>query len=77
MNFNGLVRHYFLRQGANLGDIQVNLLDKHHRDRSSPELASSVRAELAATGERYGASVKVVEIPPGPPVMSPIRNNFV
>jgi multidrug efflux pump subunit AcrB len=72
INFNGLVRQYYLRKGSTMGDIQVNLLDKHHRDRSSHEIASSVRDELAATGARYGASVKVVEIPPGPPVMSPI-----
>jgi len=72
INFNGLVRQYYLRKGSTMGDIQVNLLDKHHRDRSSHEIASSVRAELAAIGDRYGASVKVVEIPPGPPVMSPI-----
>ena len=72
INFNGLVRQYYLRKDSTMGDIQVNLLDKKHRDRSSHEIASSVRAELAATGARHGASVKVVEIPPGPPVMSPI-----
>jgi multidrug efflux pump subunit AcrB len=72
INFNGLVRQYYLRKGSTMGDIQVNLLDKHHRHRSSHEIASSVRSELAAVGDRYGASVKVVEIPPGPPVMSPI-----
>ncbi len=72
INFNGLVRQYYLRQDSTMGDIQVNLLDKKHRDRSSHEIASSVRAGLAAVGNRYGASVKVVEIPPGPPVMSPI-----
>jgi len=72
INFNGLVRQYYLRKGSAMGDIQVNLLDKHHRHRSSHEIASSVRSELAAIGDRYGASVKVVEIPPGPPVMSPI-----
>ena len=72
INFNGLVRQYYLREGSTMGDIQVNLLDKKLRHRSSHEIASSVRDELAATGARYGASVKVVEIPPGPPVMSPI-----
>ncbi len=72
INFNGLVRQYYLREGSTMGDIQVNLLDQKLRQRSSHEIASSVRAELAATGDRYGASVKVVEIPPGPPVMSPI-----
>jgi len=72
INFNGLVRQYYLRKGNTMGDIQVNLLDKKHRQRSSHEIASSVRDELAAVGNLYGASVKVVEIPPGPPVMAPI-----
>ena len=72
INFNGLVRQYYLRSGSTMGDIQVNLQDKKLRHRSSHEIASSVRAELAAKGNRHGASVKVVEIPPGPPVMSPI-----
>jgi multidrug efflux pump subunit AcrB len=72
INFNGLVRQYYLRNDSNAGDIQVNLLDKHHRDRSSHEIARSVRDELAAIGHAYGASVKVAEVPPGPPVMAPI-----
>lgn len=55
-----------------MGDIQINLQDKHQRDRSSHEIASEVRNALAATAARHGASVKVVEVPPGPPVMSPI-----
>ncbi|MGB7450692.1 MAG: efflux RND transporter permease subunit [Lysobacterales bacterium] len=72
INFNGLVRQYYLRKDSTMGDIQVNLLDKKHRHRSSHKIASSVRSELAATGARHGASVKIVEIPPGPPVMSPV-----
>ena len=72
INFNGLVRQYRLRRSAELGDIQVNLLPKSKRDRSSHEIASSVRAALAAIGERYQASVQVVEVPPGPPVQAPI-----
>ncbi len=72
INFNGLVRQYYLREAANMGDIQVNLQDKQQRDRSSHEIASVVRTALAATAVRHGASVKVVEVPPGPPVMSPI-----
>lgn len=72
INFNGLVRQYYLREAGNMGDIQVNLQDKHDRDRSSHEIASSVRAALAATASKHNASVKVVEVPPGPPVMSPI-----
>ena len=72
VNFNGLVRQYYLREGANVGDLQVNLVDKHHRDRSSHEIAREVRPRLAEVGERFGASVKVVEVPPGPPVMAPL-----
>ena len=72
INFNGLVRQYYLRSGGNVGDIQVNLVDKHHRDRSSHEIARAVRDLLAPIGQRNSASVKVVEVPPGPPVISPI-----
>jgi multidrug efflux pump subunit AcrB len=72
MNFNGLVRQYFLRSGSNVGDLQVNLVDKHERDRQSHEIASTLRPELAALALRHGASLKVVEVPPGPPVLSPL-----
>ncbi len=72
INFNGLVRHYFIRSGANVGDIQVNLVDKHERDRSSHEIARSVRAPLQAIASAAGGNLKVVEVPPGPPVWSPI-----
>ena len=72
INFNGLVRQYYLRADSNVGDIQVNLADKKHRKRSSHEIAGSVRDELAAIGREYGASVKLAEVPPGPPVMAPI-----
>jgi multidrug efflux pump subunit AcrB len=72
INFNGLVRQYFLRSGANVGDLQVNLVDKHHRDRKSHDIARAIRPQLDAIGKRYGASVKVVEVPPGPPVLSPL-----
>ncbi len=72
INFNGLVRQYYLRSGGNVGDIQVNLVDKKHRDRSSHEIAQAVRKELAEIGRRNNASIKVVEVPPGPPVISPI-----
>lgn len=72
INFNGLVRQYYLRQGPNLGDIQVNLADKHDRDRKSHEIARSVRQPLQEIGRRLNANVKVVEVPPGPPVMSPL-----
>ncbi|MCF1427046.1 MAG: efflux RND transporter permease subunit [Shewanella sp.] len=72
MNFNGLVRHYFLRQSPELGDIQVNLLDKHHRDRDSHTIALAVRPQLTQIAQQHNAVVKVVEVPPGPPVWSPI-----
>jgi multidrug efflux pump subunit AcrB len=72
INFNGLVRQYYLRSDSNTGDIQVNLVDKHERKRSSHEIARSVRDELTAIGREFGASVKIAEVPPGPPVMSPI-----
>ena len=72
INFNGLVRQYFLRSGSNVGDLQVNLVDKHERERQSHEIARALRPSLAAIGRAHGASVKVVEVPPGPPVLSPL-----
>ena len=72
INFNGLVRQYYLRSGAEVGDIQVNLVDKHARDRKSHDIAQAVRPALEEVAKRHGADVKVVEVPPGPPVMSPI-----
>ncbi|MGD8789625.1 MAG: efflux RND transporter permease subunit, partial [Burkholderiales bacterium] len=72
INFNGLVRQYYLRESPELGDIQVNLIDKHARDRQSHEIAQSVRPALEKIAEKHGAQVKVVEVPPGPPVLSPI-----
>ncbi len=72
INFNGLVRQYYLRADSNMGDVQVNLLDKHARKRSSHAIAAAVRAPIEAIAARHGAKVKVVEVPPGPPVMSPI-----
>jgi multidrug efflux pump subunit AcrB len=72
ITFNGLVRQYYLRRGPLVGDLQVNLVDKHLRDRQSHAIALAVRPALAAIGARHGASVKLVEVPPGPPVMAPI-----
>jgi multidrug efflux pump subunit AcrB len=72
INFNGLVRQYYLRSGGEVGDIQVNLADKHLRHRKSHEIAQEVAPRLTAIARRYGADVKVVEVPPGPPVLSPI-----
>lgn len=69
-NFNGLVRHYFLRKGPNLADIQVNLLHKADRKAQSHDIAKKIRPLLKAVADRYGARVKVAEIPPGPPVLS-------
>jgi multidrug efflux pump subunit AcrB len=72
INFNGLVRQYYLRSGGEVGDIQVNLVDKQHRDEQSHAIAMRVRPALQAIGQRHGANVKVVEVPPGPPVLSPL-----
>ena len=72
INFNGLVRQYYLRAAPEKGDIQVNLADKHHRSRKSHEIAVSVRERIEAIGKKHGGVAKVVEVPPGPPVMSPI-----
>jgi multidrug efflux pump subunit AcrB len=69
-NFNGLVRHYYLRRSPNLADIQVNLAGKGHRKQQSHEIAKRVRLPLKAIADRYGARVKVAEVPPGPPVLS-------
>ena len=70
MNFNGLVRHYDLRQGPNVADIQVNLTDKGDRKLQSHDIAKAMRPHLQELGKKYHANVKVVEVPPGPPVMS-------
>ena len=67
--FNGLVRHYFLRQGDNVGDIQVNLTPKHHRDAQSHDVAKRIRPKVAEIAARFGARVAVAEVPPGPPVL--------
>lgn len=72
INFNGLVRQYYLRTGGEMGDLQVNLVDKHGRDEQSHAIATRLRPELQKIGLRHGANVKVVEVPPGPPVLSPI-----
>jgi multidrug efflux pump subunit AcrB len=72
INFNGLVRQYYLRAAPEWGDLQVNLVDKKHRSRSSHEIAISVRAAVEAIGRKGGGNAKVIEVPPGPPVLSPI-----
>jgi multidrug efflux pump subunit AcrB len=72
INFNGLVRQYYLRSEAEQGDIQVNLRDKHNRSRSSHEIATAALGPIQKIASAWGANVKIVEVPPGPPVMSPI-----
>lgn len=69
-NFNGLVRHYFLRRGPTVADVQVNLVPKHHRSEQSHDIALRVRPAVDSVARAYGASVKLAEIPPGPPVMA-------
>ena len=68
-NFNGLVRHYFMRRGANVADLQVNLRPKHERAAQSHAIAKRVRPRLTAIAAKYGAAVAVAEVPPGPPVL--------
>ena len=68
-NFNGLVRHYYLRRGSNVADLQVNLLSKGDRKLQSHDIAKQVRERLAPVAAQYGARIKVAEVPPGPPVL--------
>ena len=70
ITFNGLVRHYDLRKGPNVADIQVNLTDKETRDLQSHDLAKMFRPGLQELAHKLGANIKVVEVPPGPPVLS-------
>lgn len=72
INFNGLVRQYFLRQGTHLGDIQIMLTDKHERIQQSHEIALQMREVVDRIADKYDASLKLVEVPPGPPVISPL-----
>ena len=68
-NFNGLVRHYYLRRGSNVADLQINLLPKDQRKLQSHEIAKQVRQRLVPVANRYGARIQVAEVPPGPPVL--------
>lgn len=70
ITFNGLVRHYDLRKGNHVADIQVNLLPKSEREAQSHDIAKRVRSKVQEIGARYGANIKLVEVPPGPPVLS-------
>ncbi|MBI1907777.1 MAG: efflux RND transporter permease subunit [Rhodocyclales bacterium] len=72
INFNGLVRQYYLRGAPEQGDVQVNLVGKSQRTRKSHEIAAALRGAVAAIARAHGGNAKVVEVPPGPPVLSPI-----
>ncbi|GAA6134382.1 efflux RND transporter permease subunit [Oceaniserpentilla sp. 4NH20-0058] len=72
INFNGLVRQYYMRNEPHMGDIQVNLVDKNKRDLQSHDIALQLRPALQAIGKAHNANVKIAEVPPGPPVMAPI-----
>jgi len=69
-NFNGLVRHYFLRQGSNQADVQINFQPKHDRKLQSHDIAKKLRPPLKKIADKYNAKIKLAEIPPGPPVLS-------
>jgi multidrug efflux pump subunit AcrB len=70
MDFNGMVRHYYMRRGSNVADIRINFLGKRHRAQQSHEIGLRIRDDLHAIAERSGANIKIVESPPGPPVLS-------
>jgi multidrug efflux pump subunit AcrB len=72
MDFNGLVRHYYLRQGAYVGDIRIVLIDKTHREQQSHAIALRMRPAINEIQKQYGANIKIVEMPPGPPVLSTV-----
>ena len=72
MDFNGMVRHYYLRQGGHVADIRVNLADKLRRQQQSHEIILRLRKDLEALAADHGALVKIVEVPPGPPVVATI-----
>ena len=70
MDFNGMVRHYYLRQGGHVADIRVNLADKARREAQSHAILLRIRKDLEAIAARHGSRIKIVEVPPGPPVVS-------
>ena len=72
MDFNGMVRHYYMRSQGNLADIRVNLLHKSERDMQSHAIVLRLRSDLGAIAREANASLKIVEVPPGPPVLSTI-----
>ncbi|MBI4517634.1 MAG: efflux RND transporter permease subunit [Deltaproteobacteria bacterium] len=72
MDFNGMVRHYYLRRGGHVADMRINLLPKEARTQQSHEIALRLRPEVERIGRSYGANVKIVEAPPGPPVLATV-----
>ena len=70
MDFNGLVRHYYLRRGGHVADLRVNLVAKEKRERQSHEIVLRLRDKLTGLAQKHGANLKIVELPPGPPVLS-------
>ena len=72
MDFNGLVRHYYLRRGGQVADIRVNLVDRRRREQQSHEIGLRLRRDLERIGAAEGAQVKIVEVPPGPPVLATV-----
>ena len=72
MDFNGMVRHYYLRQAAHLGDVRIVLADKAHRRQGSHDIALRIRPDIERIEKQYGANIKIVEMPPGPPVLSTV-----
>lgn len=72
MDFNGLVRHYYLRQGPHMADVRVNLLHRSKRKMSSHGIALRIRPDIEAIAARHGAKIKIIEVPPGPPVLSTV-----
>jgi len=72
MDFNGMVRHYYLREGGHMADIRVNLAEKERREQQSHGVILRIRKDLETIGARHGGRIKIVEVPPGPPVISTI-----
>jgi multidrug efflux pump subunit AcrB len=72
MDFNGMVRHYYLREGGHVADIRVNLAEKEKRQQQSHEVLLRIRKDLEEIGGAHGSRIKIVEVPPGPPVVSTV-----
>jgi multidrug efflux pump subunit AcrB len=72
LDFNGMVRHYYMRQGGHVGEVRVNLIEKEKRAHQSHDIALRIRPEIEKIGKKYGANLKIVELPPGPPVLADV-----